>query len=124
MLINLVTNACDAMADTPREARALTIRTALDGNDFVLISVCDTGPGIAEGKLEQVFEPFFTSKANGMGLGLSVCRTIINAHGGKLWAEHNSDRGATFRLSLPVKELRTERPDSAPRAGAPRTPCT
>ena len=106
MLINLVTNACDAMADMPREARVLTIRTGLDGNGFVLISVCDAGPGIAEGKLEQVFEPFFTSKANGMGLGLSVCRTIVNAHGGKLWAEHNSGRGATFHLSLPVKSRR------------------
>ncbi|MGB9331187.1 MAG: ATP-binding protein [Steroidobacteraceae bacterium] len=103
VLINLVTNACDAMTDTPRAARALTIRTGPDGDDFVLISVCDAGPGIAEGKLEQVFEPFFTSKANGMGLGLSVCRTIVTAHGGKLWAEHNSDRGATFRLLLPVK---------------------
>jgi signal transduction histidine kinase len=107
VLINLVTNACDTMADTPREARVLTIRTGLDGNGFVLISVCDAGPGIAEGKLEQVFEPFFSSKANGLGLGLSVCRTIVDAHGGKLWAEHNSDRGATFRLSLPVKRRRT-----------------
>ncbi len=120
VLINLITNACDAMADMPREARALTIHTRLDGNDFVSISVCDTGPGIAKGNLEQVFEAFFTSKEKGLGLGLSVCRTIINAHGGKLWAEHNSDRGATFRLSLPVKELRTERPDSARRAEAPR----
>jgi signal transduction histidine kinase len=102
VLINLITNACDAMADMPKNTRALTIRTGLDGKDFVLISVCDAGPGIAEGKLEQVFEPFFTSKVNGMGLGLSVCRTIISAHGGKLWAEHNSGRGATFHLLLPV----------------------
>jgi C4-dicarboxylate-specific signal transduction histidine kinase len=103
VLINLVTNACDAMADTPRDARALTIRTAADGAGFVLISVCDAGPGIAAGNLEQVFEPFFTSKEDGMGLGLSVCRTIVSAHGGKLWAEHNRDRGATFQLLLPVK---------------------
>jgi C4-dicarboxylate-specific signal transduction histidine kinase len=101
VLINLVTNACDAMADIPPEARALTIRTGLDGNGFVLIAVCDAGPGIAKEKLEQVFEPFFTTKANGIGLGLSVCRTIANAHGGKLWAEHNSGRGATFHLLLP-----------------------
>ncbi len=107
VLINLVTNACDAMADMPSEARTLTIRTGLDGDDFVLISVSDTGPGIAEGKLDQVFEPFFTSKANGMGLGLSVCRTIINAHGGKLWAEHNSGRGATFHLLLPLSPRTT-----------------
>jgi C4-dicarboxylate-specific signal transduction histidine kinase len=107
VLINLITNACDAMADMPCEARALTIRTGLHDNDFVLISVCDAGPGIAEGELEQVFEPFFTSKVNGMGLGLSVCRTIIDAHGGELWVEHNSGRGATFHLSLPVSPRRT-----------------
>ena len=106
VLINLIANACDAMADMPSEARALTIRTELDGNNFVLISVCDAGPGIAEGKLEQVFEPFFTSKEKGLGLGLSVFRTIINAHGGKLWARHISGRGATFYLSLPVNPRR------------------
>jgi signal transduction histidine kinase len=107
VLINLITNACDAMADMPSEARALTIRTGLEGNDFVSISVCDAGPGIAEEKLEQVFEPFFTSKANGLGLGLSVCRTIIKAHGGKLWADQNAGRGATFHLLLPVTPRRT-----------------
>ncbi|HME39584.1 MAG TPA: ATP-binding protein [Steroidobacteraceae bacterium] len=106
VLINLVSNACDAMADMPGEARVVTIRTGLDGNDFVLISICDAGPGIAEEKLEKVFEPFFTSKVNGLGLGLSVCRTIINAHGGKLWAERNSGRGATFHLRLPVRPPR------------------
>ena len=73
----------------------------------MLISVCDCGPGIAEGKLEQVFEPFFTSKINGMGLGLSVCRTIVKVHGGKLWAENNAGRGATFHLLLPVSPSRT-----------------
>jgi C4-dicarboxylate-specific signal transduction histidine kinase len=106
VLINLVTNACDAMADMPPETRALTIRTTLDSNDAVLISVCDAGPGIAEGKLERVFEPFFTSKANGVGLGLSVCRTIADAHGGRLWAEHNPLRGAMFHLQLPVSPRR------------------
>jgi C4-dicarboxylate-specific signal transduction histidine kinase len=107
VLINLVTNACDAMADMPRAARALTIRTELDGDDVVLISVCDAGTGIAEGKLEQVFEPFFSSKANGMGLGLSISRTIVNAHGGKLRAEHSPVRGAMFHLMLPVSPPRT-----------------
>ena len=108
VLINLVTNACDAMADMPSGARALTIRTGPGGNDCVLISVCDTGPGIAEGKLEQVFEPFYSSKINGMGLGLSVCRTIINAHGGRLWAEHHAGRGAEFHLMLPVSPVQAE----------------
>jgi len=107
VLINLVTNACDAMAEMPRDARVVTIRTGQDGNGFVSISVCDAGRGIAEGKLEQVFEPFFTSKVNGLGLGLSVCRTIIDTHGGKLWAEHNSGCGAAFHLLLRVSPCRT-----------------
>jgi C4-dicarboxylate-specific signal transduction histidine kinase len=106
VLINLVTNACDAMAAVPREARALKISTGLDREGVVLISVCDSGPGVAEEKLERVFEPFFTSKTNGLGLGLSVCRTIVNAHAGKLWAECNSDCGATFHLSLSVSPHR------------------
>ena len=101
VLINLLRNACEAMAEVPREARALTIRTGVDGDGFVMISVCDTGPGIAEGELEKVFEPFFTNKEDGMGLGLSVCRTIINAHGGRIWAERNPGGGTTFRLLLP-----------------------
>ena len=107
VLINLVTNACDAMADMPSEARALTIRTGPGGNDCVSISVCDTGPGIEEGKLEQVFEPFFSSKINGVGLGLSVCLTIINAHGGKLWAGQHAGGGAAFHLMLPVSPGRS-----------------
>jgi C4-dicarboxylate-specific signal transduction histidine kinase len=110
VLINLITNACDAMADMPGKARVLTIRTEQQSNDFVLISARDAGHGIAEGKLERVFEPFFTSKASGMGLGLSVCRTIINAHGGKLWAAHNPDGGATFHVMLPVDPRRTTPP--------------
>jgi len=102
VLINLITNACDAMATMPSEDRRLTLRTQLEGDGFVLISITDNGPGIADGKLEQVFEPFFTEKPNGMGLGLSVCRTIITAHGGKLWAVNNPIRGTTFHFKLPV----------------------
>ncbi len=109
VLINLVTNACDAMADVPRDARALKISTGLDGDGGVLISVSDAGPGIAARELEQVFEPFFTTKENGMGLGLSVCRTIVNAHRGKLWVESISDRGAKFHLLLPVNPHRRTR---------------
>ena len=104
VLINLVTNACDAMAEMPVEDRRLTIRTGLQGNDTLRISVSDSGPGIAEEKLEKIFESFFTSKANGMGLGLSVCRTIITAHGGRLWAANNSARGAAFYLELPLRK--------------------
>jgi signal transduction histidine kinase len=108
VLINLVMNACDSMAEMAREDRQLTICTGLAGNDSVLVSVSDNGLGIAQEKLEQVFEPFYTNKAHGMGLGLSVCRTIITVHGGKLWANNNSGRGATFQFTLPVSEGKAE----------------
>ena len=68
----------------------------------MIVSVTDRGGSIPEEKMEQIFEPFFTTKAKGMGLGLSVCRTIIAAHRGKLWATNNADCGATFHFSLPI----------------------
>ena len=103
VLLNLMVNACDAMANGNTPERRLLIRTGLEnGSNVVIVSVTDRGGSIPEEKLEQIFEPFFTTKAKGMGLGLSVCRTIISAHRGKLWATNNPDRGATFHFSLPV----------------------
>ena len=102
VLLNLVMNACDAMAGLARNRCQITIRTALAGGDSVRVSVVDSGPGIAAEKLEQVFDPFYTTKSHGMGLGLTVCRTIITAHAGKLWATSDPRRGATFHFSLPV----------------------
>src|SRR5438093_9623126 len=93
------------MADCNTPERRLLIRTGTgngNGNGAVLVSVTDRGGSIPEEKMEQVFEPFFTTKAKGMGLGLSVCRTIIRAHQGKLWATNNPDCGATFHFSLPI----------------------
>lgn len=101
VLLNLVMNACDAMAGTAKDQRQLTIRTRRAGDGSVEISVVDSGPGIPPQTLDQVFEPFYTTKAQGMGLGLTVCRTIVAAHGGKLWAANNNPRGATFHVSLP-----------------------
>ena len=71
----------------------------------MIVSVTDKGGGIQEREVERVFEPFFTTKAKGMGLGLSVCRTIIAAHRGKLWAANNAERGATFHFTLPKDAL-------------------
>jgi len=103
VLLNLVVNACDAMVDCNTPERRLVIRTGTEnGNGAVLVSVTDRGGSIPEEKMEQIFEPFFTTKAKGMGLGLSVCHTIIVAHRGKLWATNNADRGATFYFSLPI----------------------
>jgi PAS domain S-box-containing protein len=103
VLLNLVVNACDAMADCNTQERRLLIRTGTEnGNSAVIVSVIDEGGSIPEEKMEQIFESFFTTKEEGMGLGLSVCRTIIAAHRGKLWATNNADRGATFHFSLPI----------------------
>jgi two-component system, LuxR family, sensor kinase FixL len=104
VLLNLVVNACDAMAGCDTSQRRLVIRTRIEnGGSVVVVSVTDQGIGIPEEKIEQIFEPFFSTKEKGMGIGLSVCRTIIAAHRGKLWAANNLDRGATFYFSLPVK---------------------
>jgi len=103
VLLNLVVNACDAMADCNTQERRLLIRTGIEnGKSAVIVSVIDGGGSIPEEKMEQIFEPFFTTKEEGMGLGLSVCGTIIAAHRGKLWATNNADRGATFHFSLPI----------------------
>jgi PAS domain S-box-containing protein len=102
VLINLVMNACDAMAGSPAGGRKLIIRTAPAEGEGVCVSVADRGVGLAPDKLETIFEPFFSTKAHGMGLGLSVCRSIITAHGGKLRATNNPKRGATFHFTLPA----------------------
>jgi len=102
VLLNLVMNACDAMAGGPAGDHKLILRTGLAGGEGIRVSVADRGVGLAPDNLEKVIEPFFTTKVHGPGLGLSVCRTIITAHGGKLWAANNPERGATFFFILPV----------------------
>jgi len=100
VLMNLVFNACEAMTEQPREERRVTIITRSTAGGEVAVAVADQGVGIPEGKEEQVFEPFYTSKRHGLGLGLTICRTIVTAHGGALWAANNPDRGATFHIVL------------------------
>ncbi|HEX5703569.1 MAG TPA: PAS domain S-box protein [Pyrinomonadaceae bacterium] len=107
VVLNLVMNGCDAIASGPAADRKLIIRTEMN-NGGICLSVADRGVGLAPDNLEKVFEPFFSTKPHGMGLGLSVCRTIIDAHGGKLWAANNTERGTTFYFTIPVKpELRS-----------------
>ena len=101
VILNLVVNGIDAMKDTPSENRIISIRTSRVEN-FAELSVSDRGPGIPEDKLKEVFEPFFTSKAEGMGMGLSIARTIIEAHHGQIWAENRDHGGASFRIRLPL----------------------
>jgi signal transduction histidine kinase/ligand-binding sensor domain-containing protein len=100
VLLNLIVNACDAMMKFPPDERRLTIETARDGAGLVQVSVADRGTGVAPEMLERVFDPFYSTKQSGFGMGLSICRAIIKAHGGQLWAVNNSDRGATFHFTL------------------------
>ena len=102
VLLNLILNAMDAMAGEVRGQRRLSLRTRLNTDGLVEIAVMDSGHGIAPEKLPSVFEPFYTTKPNGMGMGLSISRTIIEAHHGRITAENNSTGGATFRVTLPV----------------------
>jgi PAS domain S-box-containing protein len=100
VLLNLIVNACDAMKHNERANRHLTVGTELDGADAVKVTIADRGDGIPADKIERVFEPFFTTKENGLGLGLSICRSIVAAHGGRLGVDNNADRGATFFFAL------------------------
>ncbi len=101
MILNLVVNAMDAMAVLPY-GRTVICRTELNGGSSAVISIVDSGPGIPADKLAQVFDPFFTTKAQGMGIGLSIARTIILAHKGQIWAENQSGGGAAFHFTLPL----------------------
>jgi signal transduction histidine kinase len=101
VILNLVVNGIDAMRDTTTESRIISIMTSRVEN-FAQLSVSDLGHGIPEDKLKEVFEPFFTSKAGGMGMGLSIARTIIEAHQGLISAENRDHGGATFRIRLPL----------------------
>jgi C4-dicarboxylate-specific signal transduction histidine kinase len=101
VILNLVVNGIDAMTDTPAESRIISIRTSRV-EKFAELSVSDRGSGIPEDKLKKVFEPFYTSKAEGMGMGLSIARTIIEAHSGQISAENRNPGGASFRIRLPL----------------------
>jgi C4-dicarboxylate-specific signal transduction histidine kinase len=101
VLINLIVNAIDAMEPMDKSQRRVAVRTARNG-DSAEIEIVDSGPGILAGKLSEVFDPFYTTKPNGMGMGLSIARTIIEAHGGQISAENQAKQGALFRISLPL----------------------
>jgi len=103
VVLNLVRNAFDAMSDTAVGERKLTIRTSRLRSDSIELAVCDTGQGLPAEDAEKLFDSFFTTKPDGLGIGLSLSRSIIKAHGGRLWAEPNPDCGATFRFTLPLK---------------------
>jgi signal transduction histidine kinase len=100
-ILNLVANAIDALATARSDNRRITVRTLLTADDTVELSVSDTVPGIPQDVLKQVFEPFFTTKESGMGMGLAIARTIVEAHDGQLLAENRAGGGAILRLTFP-----------------------
>ena len=102
-MLNLITNAVDAMSDVEERPRVLLLESELGEGNQVLVKVGDTGRGIDPNNLEQVFERFFTTKAHGMGMGLAICRSIVEAHHGQLWVEAGVEQGSTFRILLPIE---------------------
>jgi signal transduction histidine kinase len=101
VILNLILNAVEAMSGIDEGARELQISTQKDASGGVRGTVRDAGPGLAPQSLDRLFEAFYTTKPDGMGMGLAICRSIIEAHDGRLWASANEPRGAVFQFTLP-----------------------
>jgi C4-dicarboxylate-specific signal transduction histidine kinase len=99
VILNLILNAKDAMSG--EQTRKLQITSRKNNASAIVVAVRDSGHGLEQRDVERIFDPFFTTKSEGMGLGLSISRTIIDAHGGTLWATQNEDKGATIQFNLP-----------------------
>jgi signal transduction histidine kinase len=102
VMVNLIENAIEAMSFVTGRSRVLHLKTEFDGARNILVTIEDSGLGIDPNNVERIFDRFFTTKAQGMGMGLAICRSIIEAHNGRLWAEARGDQGSIFRMSLPV----------------------
>jgi PAS domain S-box-containing protein len=106
VILNLIMNAIEAMSEIGETQRKLLVASAKDGSDGVLVTIEDSGPGLDGESVDHLFEAFFTTKARGMGMGLAVSQTILQAHGGRMWATPNASQGATFQFTLPAYEER------------------
>jgi signal transduction histidine kinase len=104
VVLNLVINAIEAMASDDCENRELRVVSRRKEPETALVAVRDSGVGIGQQSFEEISEAFFTTKPHGMGMGLSISRSIVGSHGGRLWAEPNADGGATFQFTLPIRE--------------------
>jgi C4-dicarboxylate-specific signal transduction histidine kinase len=104
VIMNLITNGTDAMSSITDRSRILRIESQIEASSSVLVAVADAGAGFSPGIADRIFDPLFTTKPNGMGLGLSICRSIIEAHGGRLWASPGSPHGALFQFTMPIWE--------------------
>ena len=103
VMLNLILNAVEAMSGEREQSSELLVTTEQDGPNSVCVAVCDSGPGVPPDKLGSLFEAFYTTKQGGMGMGLSICRSIVEAHGGRIWAQANQPRGAVFQFTLPAE---------------------
>jgi len=104
VMVNLIVNAIQAMSGDGDSRRELQISTETDEAEGVRVGVRDTGPGLAPESLPRLFEPFYTTKAEGMGMGLAICRSIVEAHGGRLWATACEPHGTLFQFTIPVEQ--------------------
>jgi signal transduction histidine kinase len=104
VILNVVVNAVEAMAAEPDETRQLRVSSEFHGPGDILVAVRDSGPGIDPKDIDRLFDAFYTTKLNGIGMGLAICRSIIEAHDGRMWATSNAPRGAVFQFSLPAGE--------------------
>jgi C4-dicarboxylate-specific signal transduction histidine kinase len=102
VLLNLIVNGIEAMTSGVHDLRTLRLSSRMAGPGNVLIAVADTGTGLDPTKADHIFDAFFTTKPEGIGMGLSICRSIVEAHGGRLWASSNSPRGSTFQFTMPA----------------------
>jgi signal transduction histidine kinase len=100
VLLNLIVNGMDAMSNAPNGESRITIRTAINGDGHIEVAVADRGSGVPSSNLPRLFESFFTTRTDGMGLGLSIVRSIVESHHGRIWAHNNEGGGATFRFSV------------------------
>jgi signal transduction histidine kinase len=107
ILLNLAVNGMDAMLDSPPSKRRIKFDTSLVDESYVEVSISDGGTGIPDNKLREVFETFYTTKAQGTGLGLSITRTIVESCGGRIWAENLQGGGAVFRFTLPLVRMQS-----------------
>jgi PAS domain S-box-containing protein len=112
VILNLIMNAIEAMSEVGEGARALLIATRDAGSGGVLVAVSDSGPGLPQTNAERIFEAFYTTKSSGLGMGLSICRSIVEAHGGRLWATSNEHQGAVFYMMLPIERGMREQLDT------------
>jgi signal transduction histidine kinase len=108
VILNLIMNAIEAMSEVSDAPRELLISTSEAEPGSVLVEVSDSGPGLPSANLARIFEPFYTTKSSGLGMGLPICRSIVEAHGGRLWARPNEPRGAVFFMTLPIGERSLE----------------